>query len=66
MTTPEPNEFEAKAATEAGTGIIAEILDMLKANKKWWMIPLFLVFLLFGLLMLLSGTGMAPFIYSLF
>ena len=51
---------------EAGTGIIAEILDMLKANKQWWMIPLFLVFLLFGLLMLLSGTGMAPFIYSLF
>ncbi len=39
---------------------------MLKANKQWWMIPLFLVFLLFGLLMLLSGTGMAPFIYSLF
>ena len=66
MTTPEKNDFAAKAAAEAGTGILAEILSMLKANKKWWMIPIFIVFFLFGLLILLSGTGLAPFIYTLF
>ena len=36
-------------------------------NKKYWLIPLFIVFLLFGFLMYLSGnTVIAPMIYTIF
>ncbi|MCO5052751.1 MAG: DUF5989 family protein [Verrucomicrobiae bacterium] len=38
----------------------------LRHNKKWWLIPILVVFLIFGLLILLAGTGVAPFIYTLF
>lgn len=44
----------------------AELLDFLKHNKKWWLLPILLLLGLFGLLMVLAGTGAAPFIYTLF
>lgn len=37
----------------------------LRDNKKWWLLPILLVMLLLGVLLLLSGTGDAPFLYSL-
>lgn len=39
---------------------------MLRHNKKWWMIPIIAVLLLFGVLLILGTTGAAPFIYTLF
>jgi hypothetical protein len=39
----------------------------MKQNKKWWLLPLLLTLLAFGLLIFLSGgSGLAPFIYTLF
>jgi hypothetical protein len=39
----------------------------MKQNKKWWLLPLLLTLLVFGLLIFLSSsTGLAPFIYTLF
>ena len=39
----------------------------LKANKKWWMLPLILLLLCFSFVMVLTSTGaLAPFIYTLF
>jgi uncharacterized membrane protein len=35
-------------------------------NKVWWIAPIMVVLLLLGGLLLLSGTGAAPFIYTLF
>ena len=35
-------------------------------NKKWWLSPILLVLLLLGALVLLVGSGLAPFIYPLF
>jgi len=32
----------------------------------WWMLPILVLLLLLGLLVLLSGTGIAPFIYTMF
>ena len=40
--------------------------DFLKHNKKWWLTPIILVLLLFGVLLILGGTAAAPFIYTLF
>ena len=53
-------------ATEGRTSFFAEYIYLLKHNKKWWMLPLILVLLGFGVLMVLSTTGAAPFIYTLF
>jgi hypothetical protein len=58
-------QFEAQAA-EPSTGLIAEFWEFFRTNKKWWMIPLVAVLLLLAGLVLLGGTALAPFIYTLF
>ena len=35
-------------------------------NKKWWMVPIILALGAMGVLVALSTTGAAPFIYTLF
>jgi len=35
-------------------------------NKKWWLIPILLVFLLLIAIAVLSATGVAPVMYTLF
>ncbi len=46
--------------------LAAELLDFLKHNKKWWLLPILLMLGLFGVLMALAATGAAPFIYTMF
>lgn len=46
--------------------LAGEVWEFLSTNKKWWMLPIIVVFAFFGLLMLVGGTAAAPFIYSLF
>ena len=49
------------------TGVVGELLGFLGANKRWWLIPMVAVLLLFGLLVIFgSASGLAPFIYTLF
>ena len=44
-----------------------EFWDFLRARKKYWLIPIFLVLVLFGALIILSqGSAIAPFIYTIF
>ena len=44
-----------------------EFWDFLRVRKKYWLIPIFLVLVLFGALMILSqGSAIAPFIYTIF
>jgi len=62
----EPPKSFNDAANDAPPSLGREIIDMLRHNKKWWMIPIIAVLLLFGVLLILGGTGMAPFIYTLF
>ena len=60
-----PSEFET-AAGQSGGGFLSELWAFLKSNKKWWMLPLIIILVLFGGLRMLSGTALAPFIYTLF
>lgn len=60
-----PSDFE-RQAEEATPGLIAEFIDFLKTSKKWWLTPIIVVLLLIGALIILSGTAVAPFIYTLF
>lgn len=48
-------------------GIIIDFLKFLKARKKFWLIPLVVIFLGIGLLLVAAqGSVVAPFIYTLF
>lgn len=47
--------------------IIKDFWDFLKVRKKFWLLPIVLVLLLFGALIFFSqGSAAAPFIYTLF
>ncbi len=59
------DQFQEQASG-AQTGIVAEFVDFLLHNKKWWLTPIVLVLLAVGVLIVLGGTGAAPFIYTLF
>jgi hypothetical protein len=61
----ERREFQTEAA-KGRSGLLGEFLAFLLHTKKWWMLPIVVVLLLFGALVLLSGTAVAPFIYTLF
>jgi hypothetical protein len=51
----------------SNVGVVSELLGFLGANKRWWLIPMVAVLLLFGLLVIFgSASGLAPFIYTLF
>jgi len=46
---------------------LSELWGFLRHRKKFWMLPVVLVLLVFGTLILLaSGSALAPFIYTLF
>jgi len=59
------NKF-ADAAHQSQVGIVREFWDFLLHNKKWWITPIVVVLLLVGLLVMLSGSAVAPFIYTIF
>ena len=46
---------------------LIEFWEFLKVRKKFWLLPILLVLLLFGGLIVLSqGSAIAPFIYTIF
>jgi hypothetical protein len=47
-------------------GFVADLVQFLVQNRKWWLVPIVLVFAIVGGLLILGGTSAAPFIYSLF
>jgi hypothetical protein len=59
------DSFE-QAAKARRTSIVGEFWQFLGHNKKWWLLPIVLVFVVLGALMILGGTAAAPFIYTLF
>ena len=60
------DDFQTAAQSQSEGNIVGEFWYFLKQNKKWWLLPILIILLLFGLLIVLSGTGLAPFIYTLF
>lgn len=47
--------------------LLKEFWAFLKVRKKYWLIPMIIVFLLLGLLLILAqSSAVAPFIYTLF
>jgi len=58
------NDFE-KAVGKPRISFFREVLIFLGQNKKWWLLPIIIVFVIFGVLLIFSA-GADPFIYSLF
>jgi len=47
--------------------ILVQFFEFLKVRKKYWLLPVVLVFATIGLLLVVSeGSVVAPFIYTLF
>lgn len=46
---------------------LKDLWGFLKVRKKFWLLPLIIILLLFGILIVFtSGSAIAPFIYTLF
>ena len=47
--------------------VLRDLWDFLLAEKKYWLLPIVLIFVLLGLLIAVAQTtALAPFIYTLF
>jgi hypothetical protein len=47
--------------------VVGEVFSFLWKRKLWWLMPMILILVLFGLLLIFAqATGIAPFIYTLF
>jgi hypothetical protein len=47
--------------------ILGELWAFLKSRKKFWLLPILVMMVLFGLLLFATqGSAVAPFIYTLF
>jgi Family of unknown function (DUF5989) len=58
-------KFES-LGSDKRSSLMGEFIELLKHNKKWWLLPIIVVVLGLGALVLLGGTALAPFIYTLF
>jgi len=46
---------------------LKEFFEFLKVRKKYWLLPILIVLVIFGGLIVLSqGSAIAPFIYTIF
>jgi len=51
----------------ARTRVLREFLSFLRQEKKFWLIPIIVILVLFGLLLVFAqSSAVAPFIYTLF
>lgn len=59
-------DFKTAASENQRTGMMSEFLYFLKTSKKWWLLPIVVILIGFGVIVFLSSTAAAPFIYTLF
>jgi competence protein ComGC len=47
--------------------VVAELWAFMKERKKFWLLPIILVLMLFSVLIVFTqGSALAPFVYTLF
>ena len=59
-------DFENAAKGRKSGNIWGDFWRFLRQTKKWWLAPIVVILVLLGLLIAVSGTAAAPFIYTLF
>jgi hypothetical protein len=61
------NQNSEVSAIMSKLSILSELWDYLKVRKKWWLVPIVFFLLVIGLmLVMVEGSAVAPFIYTLF
>jgi len=63
---PDGKSLERLAREESRVPLLKDFWFFLIREKRWWLTPILVLLLLLGLLMWLSSTAVAPFIYTLF
>lgn len=55
-------------STKSRAGIIRELFGFLWKRKMWWLIPMVVMLLVFGMLLILGTVfpSISPFVYTLF
>ncbi len=56
----------AQAAGKGRRSLFAEVSYFVRTQKRWSLIPILLALALLGVFVTLTGTGLAPLIYTLF
>jgi hypothetical protein len=56
----------ADQAKQRQNSFVGELFAFLRHTKKWWLAPAIAMLVLVGLLVVLGGSAVAPFIYTLF
>lgn len=53
---------------QGNNSLFSEILYYVKKYKRWWLLPLIMVFLIFGVLLFIGQVVpvVSPFIYTIF
>jgi hypothetical protein len=47
--------------------VLRELWAMMRVNKKYWLAPIIILLVLFGVLLVVAkGSVLAPFVYTLF
>jgi uncharacterized protein DUF5989 len=59
------NNFE-DLARRPSQSFIGEVWHLLSSDRRWWLAPIVIAIIIMGGLVMLSGTGVGPFIYTLF
>jgi len=59
------DKFEDLAG-KSQPSFVREVWDLVSSDRRWWLAPIMIAIVLLGALVLLTGTGVAPFIYTLF
>ncbi len=65
-TSAEEAQQFSQESNMARTSLLAEFVDFLKHNKKWWLLPIVAALVAVGVLVAAGGGAAAPFIYTLF
>jgi hypothetical protein len=67
MPPPERPPLDLKRrGREPSASLLGELWQFLRLTGKWWLVPVLVALLLLGAAVWLSGSGAAPFLYTLF
>ena len=56
----------SKIAEDRHPGFLSEFWGFLRQNKKWWLTPILVILFLLIVLVIISQTPLAPFVYPFF
>jgi hypothetical protein len=63
---PNPSRRQDAFVAAGNHSLPRELFDLLRYNKKWWLMPIVAVLVVLGVLIALGGSAAAPFIYTIF